>query len=65
MKDPNTISNHPSQMWLRACIDDELRADPTPAICYVARDVHAGTAILTPVVEGYSPVGVCRVCEDE
>ncbi len=65
MRDPNLLANWPSSTWLKATADDELRADPTPAICYVARDVHAGTAILTPVVEGYAPVGACAVCEDE
>jgi hypothetical protein len=64
MNDPATFTNWPSAFWLRATADDELRADPTPALCYVARDVHAGCAVLTPVVEGYEPIA-CRVCQDE
>ncbi len=65
MRDPNLIHNFPSATWLAEMANDYSRADPTPPyVVHVQRDAMAGSATLTPVVEGYAPVG-CRTCGDD
>jgi hypothetical protein len=64
MTDPTMTTNFPSATWLKATADDELRADPMPALVYVQRDAMAGAAVLTPVVEGYEPIA-CRMCDGD
>ncbi len=62
------LANYPSTMWLRAMADDYGRADPTPpyvvSVMHVQRDAMAGVATLTPVGEGYAPVG-CSACGED
>lgn len=65
MRDPNILANYPSTMWLRATAEDYSRADPTPALVWVARDAMAGSATLTPVTSEHPLLArICETCED-
>jgi hypothetical protein len=59
---PGRYSNHSSSTtWLRATADDEQRADPMPALVWIARDAHAGCALLTPLT---ADADICPACRN-